>query len=190
MPDSVLKKEFQKRDVERLRNLVKGKYGDRTTVGIGYSKTPEGEHKEGDIWKSDGKEWTIKDGLKENITKLDKFKNLSIPIFCPKCKQNMDKQLDIHYFKSYGECLDCRTTTETQLKISGKWENYVNQTFNKEIDLHIEDYKSFIDNKLSESNNSFVTEAGDVQKWVGGIDKDRALKAMEESINYLNSLKK
>jgi hypothetical protein len=29
-----------------------------------------------------------------------------------------------------------------------------------------------------------------VQKWVGGIDKDRALKAMEESINYLNSLKK
>ena len=65
-----------------------------------------------------------------------------------------------------------------------------NQTFNKEIDLHVEDYKSFIDNKLSESNNSFVTEAGDVQKWVGGIDKDRALKAMEESINYLNSLKK
>ena len=101
----------------------------------------------------------------------------------------MDKQLDIHYFKSYGECLDCRATTETQLKISGKWENYVNQTFNKEIDLHVEDYKSFIDNKLSESNNSFVTEAGDVQKWVGGIDKDRALKAMEESINYLNSLK-
>ena len=25
--DSVLKKEFQKRDVERLRNLVQGKYG-------------------------------------------------------------------------------------------------------------------------------------------------------------------
>ncbi len=47
-----------------------------------------------------------------------------------------------------------------------------------------------MNNKLSESNNSFVTEAGDVQKWVGGIDKDRALKAMEESINYLNSLKK
>ena len=55
MSDSVLKKEFQKRDVDRLRNLVKGKYGDRTTVGIGYSKTPEGEHKEGDIWKGDEK---------------------------------------------------------------------------------------------------------------------------------------
>ena len=31
--DSVLKKEFKHRDVERLRNLVKGKYGDRTTMG-------------------------------------------------------------------------------------------------------------------------------------------------------------
>ena len=26
----VLKKEFQKRDVERIRNLVKGKYGSKT----------------------------------------------------------------------------------------------------------------------------------------------------------------
>ncbi len=37
MKDNVLKKQFQKRDVERLRNLVKGKHGDRTTVGIGYN---------------------------------------------------------------------------------------------------------------------------------------------------------
>ena len=43
---------------------------------------------------------------------------------------------------------------------------------------------------LNESNNSFVTEAGDVQKWVGGIDKKRALKTLEDGINYLNSLKK
>ena len=28
--DSVLKKDFQKRDVERLRNLVQGKYGEKT----------------------------------------------------------------------------------------------------------------------------------------------------------------
>jgi hypothetical protein len=190
MSDSVLKKEFQKRDVDRLRNLIAGKHGNRTTVGIGYSGEVQEEHKEGDIWDQNGKTWTIKDGLKENVTKLDKFKNAAIPLFCPNCKQIMDKQLDSHYFKSYGECLDCRAKTETQLKIAGKWQDYTNQTFNKEIDLHIEDYKSFIENKLSESNNGFVTEAGDVQKWVGGIDKDRALKAMEESINYLNSLKK
>ena len=37
----MLNKEFQKKDVERLRNLVKGKYGDKTTVGIGYTKKYE-----------------------------------------------------------------------------------------------------------------------------------------------------
>ena len=38
---SNLKKEFQKKDVERLRNLVKGKYGNKSTVGIGYTKKEE-----------------------------------------------------------------------------------------------------------------------------------------------------
>ena len=45
MSDNVLKKQFQKRDVERLRNLVKGKHGDRTTVGIGYNGETQEEHK-------------------------------------------------------------------------------------------------------------------------------------------------
>jgi hypothetical protein len=37
--DSVLKKEFKHRDVERLRNLVQGKYGEKTTMGTGYTKS-------------------------------------------------------------------------------------------------------------------------------------------------------
>ena len=48
MSDNVLKKDFNKKDVERLRNLVKGKAGERTTQGIGYTKKEE-FHKEGDI---------------------------------------------------------------------------------------------------------------------------------------------
>ena len=72
MSDSILKKEFNKKDVERLRNLVKGKSGKRTTQGIGYTKKQE-FHKEGDIWEENGRKWTIKDGIKQNITKLDIF---------------------------------------------------------------------------------------------------------------------
>ena len=102
----------------------------------------------------------------------------------------MDKQLDPLYFKSYGECLDCRTVTETQMKIAGTWEDYVKETHNKEIDQSIEAYKNFIYDKLSESNNSYVTEAGDIQKWVGGLDKERVLESLNEVIEYLNSLKK
>ena len=46
-----------------------------------------------------------------------------------------------------------------------------------------------MENRLSESNNSFITEAGDVEKWVGGIDKNRARKDMEKTIKYLENMK-
>jgi hypothetical protein len=190
MSDNVLKKEFQKRDVQRLRNLVQGKYGSKTTMGIGYSGEAQEEHKEGDVWEQNGRTWTIKDGLKENVTKLDKFKNAAIPLFCPKCKQVMDKQLDPHYYKSYGTCLDCRTEFETKLKLEGKWDDYVTEAYNQEIDGYIEDYKAYMQDALAESNEGYVTEDGDIQKWVGGIDKDRVAQSMQESIEYLNSLKR
>ena len=44
--------------------------------------------------------------------------------------------------------------------------------------------------KLNESNDGFVTESGEVEKWVGGINKERAGEALEEGIKYLESMKK
>jgi hypothetical protein len=190
MENPVLKKQFQKRDVERLRNLIKGKQGNRTTLGIGYGGETQEDHKEGDIWEHNGKTWTIKDGIKENITKLDKFKKASVPLFCPDCKQIMDAQLDPFYFKSYGHCIGCRATFETKLKLEGKWEAYCNEIYNKEIDHQIEEYKEYIKDLISDNATSYISEAGDIQKWVGGIDKKRAENSLGEVIEYLNSLKK
>lgn len=190
MKDSVLKKEFNKRDVERIRNLVKGKSGERTTMGVGYSGETREDHKEGDVWEERGKTWTIRDGIKENVTKLDKFKLVAVPLFCPKCKQVMDKQLDPFYFKAFGECLDCRATTETQMKIKGQWQKYSDDTLNAEIDQTIQEYKNWFENILLDTANGYVSENGEVQKWVGGIDKERAQQSLDEAIKYLNSLKK
>jgi hypothetical protein len=50
--DSVLKKEFKQNDVQRLRNLIQGKHGDRTSMGTGYNKARE-FHYEGDIWEEE-----------------------------------------------------------------------------------------------------------------------------------------
>ena len=62
--DNVLKKQFQKQDVQRLRNLIQGKYGEKTRSSVGFSKKEE-HYKEGDIWEIDGRTWTIKDGIKQ-----------------------------------------------------------------------------------------------------------------------------
>ena len=52
----MLKKEFQKHDVERLRNLIKGKSSSRTTQGVGYTKSSSEDHEEGDIWEENGRD--------------------------------------------------------------------------------------------------------------------------------------
>ena len=189
MQDNVLKKQFAEKDIQRIRNLVKGKNSERITHGIGYT-TESTEYNEGDTWIENNRTWTIKNGIKQNITKLDKFKKVSTPLFCPSCKQVMDKQLDPHYYKSYGCCLDCRTKFETKLKIEGKWEDYVKETYNKEIDQLIEDYKVFYKERLEDSNLGTVTESGEVETWIGSINKDRADEALQETITYLENLKK
>jgi hypothetical protein len=187
--DNVLKKEFQKKDVERLRNLIKGKSGDKTNDSVGYKKYHK-THSEGEIWTEDGRTWTVKDGIKQNITKLDQAKKHAIPLFCSTCNKIMNKQLDTHYYKAYGFCLDCTTKHETHLKLEGKWEAFLNETHNKEIDKLIEDYKAFMKESIEESNNNFISEAGEVEKWVGGINKTRANETLEDGIKYLESLKK
>jgi hypothetical protein len=189
MSDNVLKKDFNKKDVERLRNLVKGKAGERTGQGIGYTKKEE-FYKEGDIWEADGRKWTIKDGIKQNITKLDKFKTAAVPLFCPSCKGIMNKQLDPHYFKAYGMCLNCTTEKETKLKLEGKWEDHKTQIHNKDIDKLIEEFKSFIKAKSEQSNSGFVTESGEVERWIGGVDQEKLDKELREGLEYLENLKK
>ena len=60
---------------------------------------------------------------------------------------------------------------ETELKYKGLWEVYQAKIQNTDIDNFIKDYTNFIMNKLDESNMGFVTEAGDVERWKGSIDK-------------------
>jgi hypothetical protein len=190
MKDNVLKKEFSKNDVQRVRNLVQGKYGDKTVQSVGYSKKQE-FHKEGDVWEEDGRKWTIKDGIKQNITKLDKAKQAHVmPMFCPSCKTMMKKTFDKEYYLIHQKCFDCVIEFETELRRLGKFEEYQTAIQNAEIDGYIANLKSWVEDELTISNNSFVTENGDVERWVGDLDKEKVKQSLDESIEYLESLKK
>ena len=187
--DNVLKKEFQKQDVERLRNLVQGKYGEKTRSSVGFSKKSE-FHKEGDIWESDGRTWTIKNGIKQNITKLDKTKKAySMPLLCPNCKRVMKKRIDKQFYNIHKTCFDCVVDFEAELKKQGKWEKYQKDIKNNELDNKIIEFKAWVKDKMSESNNSFISEAGDVEKWNGKINKDLVDKNIKEVVKYLEGLK-
>ena len=63
MSDTNLRKEFSKRDVQRMRNIITGNAGGSTGTQVGYNKQQQ-EYQEGDVWEENGKQWTIKNDIK------------------------------------------------------------------------------------------------------------------------------
>ena len=190
MKDNILKKEFTQKSVQRARNLITGNGNARTTEGVGYTKKYE-HYQEGDIWEENGRKWTIKNGIKQNITKLDKAKKAHVmPLFCPKCKKIMDQRVDKPYYNTYKFCLNCYAKFEDKLKAEGKYEEYFNNINNKVIDSRIQDFKDFVESKLNESNTGHVTEQGDVETWHGKLNVERVDEYVKETVEYLESLKK
>ena len=189
MSENVLKKDFKQKDVQRLRNLVQGKYGDKTTLGIGYERKKE-VHEEGDVWEEDGRQWTIKNGIKQNLTKLDKAKKeVTLPLFCPCCSNLMKNKHDKLFYIQYKRCFNCQIEFETDLRKMGLWEEYEKNIINSDLDNLVVDYNVWMDEVINTSNESFITEAGDVERWIGSTKK-KLLENKEETIKYLQSLKK
>lgn len=185
----MLKKDFKSADVQRLRNLVIGKHNEKSTTSVGYNKKQE-FHSEGDIWEEDGRQWTIKKGIKQNITKLDKAKRLVVmPLFCPCCSNLMKNKNDKLFYIQYNKCFNCQIEFETDLRKLGLWEKYEKDIINSDIDYMIKNYTTWMDENINNSNESFITEGGDIEKWVGSAKK-KLLDNKEETINYLNSLKR
>ena len=188
--ESVLKKNFQEKDVQRLRNLVQGKYGEKTRTSVGFSTKTE-FHYEGDMWEAEGRTWTIKDGIKQNITKFDKAKKYQVMhLLCPCCNKVMKNRNDKPFYNIHKMCFNCVIDMEIKLKKEGKWEEYENRIHNNEIDNKIQEYKLWIEEKLSETNTSFVSEDGDVENWTGKINTELVDKSVEETVKYLESLKR
>ena len=189
MAENVLKKEFKEKDVQRLRNLIQGKYGEKNTISTGYTKQHE-HHEEGDVWEEDDRTWTIKNGIKQNITKLDKAKeSIHLPLFCPCCNGMMKHRYDKQFYIQYKRCFNCQIEFETDLKKKGLWVEYEKFITNSDLDGLINEFNIWIDEEMETKNESYITEAGDMERWSGNA-KQKLLESKEETIKYLESLKK
>jgi|TARA_R110000782_G_scaffold12464_3_gene37376 hypothetical protein len=176
----MLNKEFKRKDVERMRNLIKGKTGESSEVQVGYT-TKKIDHKEGDVWTEGGKDWTIKDGIKQTATKLDKVKKEAIlPLFCPSCGSIMKKRNDVKMYNIHKKCFDCVIDMEHKLKIEGKYEDYERNTLANNAEDYINDLESYLLEALNSSNDQFVSERGEVERWKGGLDKEKVTEELKE----------
>ncbi len=65
-------------------------------------------------------------------------------------------------------------------------EEYVYELTTRGIKTYIKDLEDALLDMASESNESFVTEAGDVEKWAGkGIDNNKLTQDLQEYIQKL-----
>jgi hypothetical protein len=188
MAESKLIKEFKGRDVQRMRNIMTKDYGAKTSVQVGYNKDHI-EYKEGDVWEVDGKSWTIKNGLKQTVTRFDKLKQLvAMPLCCPKCKVPMqDHRPNKLMYSIHQICFDCVIKHETKLKLAGEYEKYERNIINQGVQYHIKEMEGvLLELLMDQSDESFVTEAGDIETWKGkGIDINKTTQEIQEYIQKL-----
>ena len=176
----MLNKEFKRKDVERMRNLIKGKAGESAELQVGYTSKKE-NHKEGDIWEEGGKSWTIKDGIKQTATKLDKVKKEAIlPLFCPSCSTLMKTRNDSKMYKIHKTCFECVIKMESKLKLEGKYEQYERDMMANNAEDYINDLESYLLEALNSSNDQYVSERGEVERWKGGLDKEKVSGELKE----------
>ena len=187
MGDNLLKREFKSRDVQRMRNIITKKAGDKTGVQVGYTADYV-ERKEGDVWEERGKKWTIKNGIKQTVTRFDAIKKkIFTPITCPNCNKPMTKgQLDKYMFSIHQKCSDCVLEYETKLKVKGEYQEYERNIIKQGVQYHIKEMENvLLELLMNQSGEQYVTEAGDIEEWKGKSNDNQFIKDIQEYIQKL-----
>lgn len=188
MSETYLKKEFTKRDVQRARNIVNKDYTATTQQQTGYQKSYV-KRVEGDIWEEAGKTWTIKNNVKQNVTKLDAAKKaIRMPLACPKCKGSMKHHLAKKMYKIHGFCFDCTVEYETSLRKAGLYDKYEKSMLEGSIKSFAKDLTAWVESYI-EYSPTYVTEQGDIEDWNNNSakQKDKVLSNLKEYLDILDT---
>jgi hypothetical protein len=125
------------------------------------------KHIEGDVWDERGKTWTIKNGIKRTVSKLDYArKEFSTPLACPNCGKSMKHHLDEKMWAIHKTCFNCVIDMEHAIMKTGKYDEYVKNKIIANAEGFVKDYESYINDYMQESvSNVHVTEDGQIEKW-------------------------
>ena len=177
-----LNKEFKRTDVNRLRNLIQGKTDNSSNTQIGYNKKTE-DYKEGDIWKENRKTWTIKNGIKQTISKLDKIKKeVFMPLCCPECSKVMKHHLDKDNYKIHKTCHDCVIKSEHKILMDKSYDKYIKNLKNKNELEYLNEIESYLLDAINTSNSNYISEHGEIERWVGGVNKEKLTKDIKQAV--------
>jgi len=138
-------------NIEKIKKMVKGIY-DRP-IQTGYEGKTTNQRKEGEEWTdARGRSWKIEDGKRKQITKVpprgfDK---------CKDCKKLILKTIDQQTYDRMQRCKHCQIDFEVDLKLEGKWEDWVKEQEEKRWEAVLAEYESEM-SEIKEAKSSFDT---------------------------------
>ena len=186
-----LKKEFKESDIKRIRSLVRKDHTSKTKSQTGYKKSFS-LRKEGDVWEESGKSWTIKNGIKQNITKLDKVKRqIRVPLSCPKCGKSLKHYLHKNCYKISGMCMNCYIDFESTLKQKGLYKEHTTMMKKGNLKYYIKGMESVLEDVKDLDNfDSYVTEQGDIEDWKVNKSavKEKEIEKISEYLDLMKSM--
>ena len=115
--------------------MVKGIYN--RPIQVGY--TGKTLRKEGEEWEDhNGRKWKIQNGQRKQITKvpargIDK---------CSDCEKLILKDIDQDTYNRMNRCYHCQINFEVDLKVEGKWEDWVKEMEEKRWETILKEYES------------------------------------------------
>ena len=168
---------------------------DGNKLVFGWRGEPEPTRKEGDVWEDvDGRKWTIKNGIRQSVTKLDSAKT---PYWCPRCTKPLNHRFDVKFWRIHGHCMDCVIKDETEMRRQGTWEEYERKVMLRnyiaEVEDKIQELQSYY-NEVSKPEFLIMNENEKtvlmMEKW--DIDVDKLKTDIQTDIDtlkqYLNDV--
>jgi hypothetical protein len=159
-----------------------------SNIFLSTSQTP-GQHIEGDVWSEGGKTWTIKNGIKRTVTKMDQArKEFLMPLSCPRCKNAMKAVADTTMWTIHRCCLNCVVADEHEIRKAGKWEEYEKSKMTANAQAFCDDMETalqeYIQTGVSRTN---VTEDGTLESWKD-VDKDRLQTIVDDEVGQMKKI--
>ena len=168
--------------VERVRHKIDARLKKDDALKVSMYTPQKIERKEGEKWEEDGKLWTIKNGTKQSISKLQGAKT---PFFCPKCGSIMRGRADDRMWVLKGTCFNCNLKEEMALRVNGEWENYEASRVRANMIAALKDkIAEYQDYQKMVGNPTTHFQDGRFEEWK--IDKTQIVNDLQEYIDKYN----
>ncbi|MBT4679471.1 MAG: hypothetical protein HOB69_06405 [Flavobacterium sp.] len=88
----------------------------------------------------------------------------------------MKSQLDKPNYKIHKMCHNCVVDFEASLKNKGLFKEYIKKLKGNNAITSLNEMESYLLDAINTSNSSFISEQGEIERWVGGFDKKKYKK--------------